>query len=185
MKFNSLVFSLFMVGNLFASEGSQIDSMSQLVAKQPCKKPIGCQLYQYCVDRYNKEHGTTVHMPEDEVENLALKEELRIFAIKISFFDKSGNLVAPEWNSKTCRFRLPLMQEGNECVDFEIAKSIIESHEKPNPVGPLGLLKSFDDLKNGRLYCVACNSTNIPNLPSLKLQPKLKNKSHSSFAKLN
>ena len=142
---------------------------SKMGAERLCAKPIGCQLYKFCVERYNQEYNADVYVPEkDEVTDFDLQQELKELALLISFVDKKGDLIIPDINPKTNKLRLSLMQEGNECVDFKCAKAVIESYEQPNPVGKLGLIQEFDDKKKGYVLCSVCDTTNTSNIPKRK-----------------
>ncbi len=67
---------------------------------------------------------------------------------------------------------LPVLQENNECPDFLVARSIVDSYETVNPRGPLGLLEKYNAMKKGEFYCIECNIAAQPNIPHLKTVSK-------------
>ena len=198
MKFNSLVFSLFMVSKVFASQGTELDSMPNIASatsiatvfsmtnletqataidvvmakKEGCKKPIGCQLHKYVLIKYNNSSDIARFIPMQVSEN----DEVRALAQIITLTDKVGNIIYPlrkivevktdKGVEEREKLYLPLMQEGNECPDYEMAKCVIEPYEMSNPVGPLGLVEKFDQFKKGLMLCVECKTNHQPNIPS-------------------
>jgi len=211
MKFNRLVFSLFVVSRVFGSEESQIDSMKNIVSaisivtafsmtnletkevaqatavdpmtlpggfaspKKVCQKARACQLHKEVMILYNNSSDIGRYNPIQVSENNEVKDpkalkEIQDLAERITLRDKVGNVIYPLINPKTNKLYLPLMQEGNECPDYVLAKEIIAPRDNANPVGRVGLvkefdLKKFDQMKKDGLICGKCKTTRKPSIP--------------------
>jgi len=150
MNFNKIVVSLglLFVVDVFASEKKQA----------PCKNQMVCQFYKYCALRYNREHGTSVNIQEDEVKSEVLRQEIAPLAEKISFVDANGVLIAPAINPNTGNLALTALSK--ECANYQLAQWILKSYEKSpkdrmnaarlvtqNP-GALKLGETFDRFKS-------------------------------------
>lgn len=159
MKLNKIVLSLvFLTNYSFASDAAVASSSTTIVvAPKPCKNQMRCQNYKFCVERYNIEHGTSIHVPIDEVSDLRLKNEIKLLAPHISFCDENGQLIVPEINSKSGRLCLPLIAKN--CADFQVAQWILEAHDNPPGrlkakgkvavgTGSLGLVPTFQAMKS-------------------------------------
>ena len=171
-----LVLSLLFAGNCFASQSSEVDSVKESVAQvQPekiCPNALGCQTYKESVRRYNEIYNTNIPLAEkDEVTDPVLLQEIKDVVRKIEFKDIAGNLIVPAINPKSKKLCLPFNQI--ECEDYAIARIIVDLYEKQDSLpASLGLVKQFDAMKKGQIYCMACKSTDKPNVRHIKQNRK-------------
>lgn len=145
--------------------------MTQAIfAEKICEKPLACQLYKECAKRYKaelviknsvmKKLGNPFIQnkaqqvpnifitPNDEVTDAVRLDEVKKIAALVSFRDEHGNLVQPQANPKREGFYLlPFTKTNAQCVDFMLARNIIEKHDKAELDYEVGsLLEEFQEL---------------------------------------